>query len=196
MQRQTSSGHRLSTRLGFGLGSDWQNCREPLDIYDMLIIAVMPSLLGLLVPTMTDPRVGRGFAICNRDFDPFASPRPRAVRHNADLRMPPAAVILGRKQGARTRANEDRSNGRAGATCAGETGEGSCRVFDGSRLRLFRLVSVRASKKVENNSQAFEIFGAPNGNRTRVFAVKGRFASFRNVMDVGKRSVGSRMLLH
>ena len=82
----------------------------------------MPSLLVLLVPTMTDPRVGRGFAICNRDFDLFAS--TRAVRHNADLRMPPAAVILGREQGARSCANEDRSNGGAGATCAGETGDG------------------------------------------------------------------------
>ena len=75
----------------------------------------MPSLLGLLVPTMTDPRVGRGFAICNRDSTPRLASTPRSS-HNADLRMPPAAVILGRKQGARSRANEDRSNGGAGAT--------------------------------------------------------------------------------
>jgi hypothetical protein len=56
---------------------------------------------------MTDPRGGEGFAICNRDFDPFASPRPRAqfvTRRTFACHLRPLFWGESREQGAaRTR---------------------------------------------------------------------------------------------
>jgi hypothetical protein len=120
----------------------------------------MPSLLGLPAPTMTDPRVGRG----KRDLQwAFGSPRRRG-----QLATPPAIAARNqlRERGpGRTAEREQLVLAKPAREVAG---------ICGSRLRLFRLVSVQANKKVKNDSQTSEIIGAPNGNRTRVFAVKGR----------------------